>query len=80
LRAESYAENSAPSHPAPEMPLTAQERALVRLAQTADAKDVGTLDPDTEAKLEERDAAEFKRFFAPLFTPPPTPPATETNE
>jgi hypothetical protein len=62
LRTESYTESTAPSRPAPAMPLTAQERQLVHLARTAD--------PQELAKLQAEDAAEFAKFFA---TPPPPP-------
>jgi hypothetical protein len=75
---ELRAETSAPSKPAPELPLTAQERELVRLARTVDPKQLVALDDTTQAKMEAEDAAEFERFF----TPPPAPPlpATEENE
>jgi hypothetical protein len=66
----------APSHPAPVLPLTTQERQLVRLARTADPKQLDTLNPDTQAKLQAQDAAEFEKFF----TPPHAPPLTENNE
>ena len=69
-------ETMAPSHPAPELPLTTQERQLVRLARTADPKQLDTLNPDTQAKLQAQDAAEFEKFF----TPPHAPPLTENNE
>ena len=69
-------ESVAPSSPAPELPLTTQERQLVRLARTADPKQLDTLNPDTQAKLQAQDAAEFEKFF----TPPHAPPLTENNE
>jgi hypothetical protein len=52
------------SHPAPVMGLTAQERELVRLARTGDAKELVPLDPEMRAKAEAQDAAEFQKFFA----------------
>jgi hypothetical protein len=75
---ELRAETTAPSKPAPELPLTEQERELVRLARTVDPKQLVALDDTTQAKMEAEDAAEFERFF----TPPPAPPlpATEENE
>jgi hypothetical protein len=75
---ELRAETTAPSKPAPELPLTAQERELVRLVRTVDPKQLVALDDKTQAKMEAEDAAEFERFF----TPPPAPPlpATEENE
>ena len=63
-----------PSHPAPAMGLTAQERELVQLARNGDAKDLAALDPETRAKAEAKDAAEFQRFFAePVREAPPEP-------
>jgi hypothetical protein len=59
-----------PSHPAPVLPLTAQERALVRLVQTADPKLLASLEPETQAKVEAQEADDFNKFFAP----PPAPP------
>jgi hypothetical protein len=75
---ELRAETTAPSKPAPELPLTAQERELVRLARSVDPNQLVALDDTTQAKMEAEDAAEFERFF----TPPPAPPlpATEENE
>ncbi len=76
LRAETYAESTAPSRPAPELPLTPQERELARLARTADPRDLATLSPEYEAKLEAEKSAEFAKFFTP---PPPQPAAPEVN-
>jgi hypothetical protein len=70
------AENRAPSRPAPAMPLTAQERQLARLVHTADPRQLATLNPETQARLEAEDAAEFEKFF----TPPPPPKPIEHNE
>jgi hypothetical protein len=52
------------SHPAPAMALTKQERELVQLARTGDAKDLAALDPEMRARAEAKDAVEFQRFFA----------------
>jgi hypothetical protein len=71
LLAESRAESTSPSHPAPEPALTAQERGLVRLVRTADPKELATLNAETQAKLQAKDEADFNKFFAPP-TPPPT--------
>jgi len=72
-RAESthYA-SFAPSHPAPALPLTAQERALVQLAQTADPKVLAALSPEARAKTAAQEADDFNKFF----TPPPQLPDT----
>jgi len=66
------AESNAPSHPAPELPLTPQERQLARLVHTADPNELASLSPETDARREAEDAAELARIFAPP-TPPPTP-------
>lgn len=60
----------APSHPAPVLPLTAQERALARLVQTADPKLLASLDPEVRAKTAAQEIDDFNKFF----TPPPAPP------
>jgi hypothetical protein len=66
----------APSHPAPELPLTAQERALVRLVQTADPRLLASLEPETQAKVEAQEADDFNKFF----TPPPAPSQPADND
>jgi hypothetical protein len=53
----------AASHPAPPMGLTAQERELVQLSRSSDAKELVTPDPEMRAKAEAQNAAEFQRFF-----------------
>jgi len=65
----------APSRPAPVLPLTAQEHALVRLARTADPKLLASLEPETQAKLDAQEADDFNKFFAP----PPAPPQPSDN-
>jgi hypothetical protein len=67
-------ESTAPSRPAPVLPLTAQERALIELARTADPKQLAVLNSETQAKKEAEDAAEFNKFFA---TPPRPPQPTD---
>jgi hypothetical protein len=63
---------------APQLPLTEQERELVLLARTPDAKQLAAMDDETEAKLGAQQEEEFKKFF----TPPPSPPlpAMEVHE
>jgi hypothetical protein len=65
----------APSHPAPVQPLTAQERALIQLARTADPRLLASLTPETQAKLAAQQADDYNKFFAP----PPAPPMTDVN-
>jgi hypothetical protein len=45
-------------------PLTAEERELVRLARTADPRELATLNPEVRAKLDAEEAASFQSFFA----------------
>jgi hypothetical protein len=71
-------EVAAPSHPAPVLPLTAQERELAHLAKTTDPRVLATLTSEHQAQLEAQNAADFAKFFAPPPTPPPpadNPPA-----
>jgi len=70
------AENRAQSRPAPAMPLTPQERELSRLVRTIGPGQLATLNPETQAKLDAEDAAEFEKFF----TPPPPPKPIDQNE
>jgi hypothetical protein len=70
----------APSHPAPVLPLTAQERALVRLAQTADPKLLAALAPEVQARVSAQETENFNKFFAPPPPPPqPSDSASPTN-
>jgi hypothetical protein len=76
LVAEARIDASAPSHPAPALPLTAQERELVRIARNGDPQQLATINPETEAKLRAQETAEFDKFFAP----PPAQPAPQSHE
>jgi hypothetical protein len=64
------AESAAPSHPAPALPLTPQERQLVRLVKTTDPAQLAALSPEKRAQEDARESAEFAKFFEP---PPPLP-------
>jgi hypothetical protein len=66
----------APSHPAPELPLTAQERALVRLVQTVNPKQLASFSLDAQEKAETQEIDDFNKFF----TPPPEPPQPPDND
>ena len=56
-------EMQAASFPAPPMPLTAQERLLLRLAHKVDPVEMATLDPKFRAMQEAEEKAAFQRFF-----------------
>jgi hypothetical protein len=53
--------------------LTAQERELARLAQTADPRLLAALAPEMQAKLDAQETDNFNKFFAPPPAPPPAP-------
>ena len=71
------AEAAAPAQPAgfpaPPMPLTDQERLLLRIAHRGDPQQVAALDPLLQDRLNARASAEFKQFFTPPPPPPPLP-------
>jgi hypothetical protein len=56
-------EMQAASFPAPPMPLTAQERLLLRLAHKVDPVEMAMLDPKFRAMQDAEEKAEFQRFF-----------------
>lgn len=56
------------SYPAPPMPLTEQERLLLRIAHSDDPVELAMLNPEVRARREAQGEAEFKEFFPP---PPP---------
>lgn len=66
----------APSHPAPVLPLTAQERALVRLVQTVNPKQLASFSFDAQEKAEAQEIDDYNKFF----TPPPAPPQPADSE
>ena len=51
------------SYPAPPMPLTKQERLLLRLAHNADPAEIAMLDPAVRAARDAEETAEFREFF-----------------
>jgi hypothetical protein len=53
------------SHPAPPIPLTDQERILLRYAHRGRAEDLAQITNDRKAAKEEQEAAEFQAFFTP---------------
>lgn len=56
-------EVNAPSRPAPPLPLTEQEKALVRFVRTRTPEELAAIDPAKWAAQDEQQRAEFDRFF-----------------
>jgi hypothetical protein len=54
---------NAPSHPAPPLPLTEQEKALVRFVRTRTTKELAAIDPVKWAAQDEQQRAKFDTFF-----------------
>lgn len=83
------AETAAPAstrrtRPAPELALTDQERALLRLAHSANAAQLVSLDRENIAKVDAEREASFKSFFAPppepvILTAPTETPNTNSD-
>ncbi len=68
-------EMNAPSQPAPPMPLTSQEKLLVRLVHKGDPIELAMLDPQFRSLEQANSKAEFDRFF----TLPPVPETRPKN-
>jgi hypothetical protein len=51
--------------PAPEDPITAEEKLLLRIARHTDPDEVATLNPEERTELELRDQVQFQQFFDP---------------
>jgi hypothetical protein len=58
----SYAEQT-PGFPAPPLPLTEQEKLLLRLAHRNDAHDMNLLNPDVQAQQSAKATQQFQQFF-----------------
>jgi hypothetical protein len=58
-------EMRAPSHPAPPMPLTEQERLLLRIAHKNDPVEMAVLDPMRRAARDAEEGVAFQSFFGP---------------
>jgi len=56
------------SFPAPPMPLTEQEKLLLRIAHKGDPVEVAELNPAVRAARDSEDKAEVKKFFEPSTT------------
>jgi hypothetical protein len=74
-------EMRAASHPAPPMPLTEQERLLLRIAHRGDPVELAMLDPMRRAERDVEEQREFQRFFKPRTIEQPTAdqPTTEQS-
>jgi hypothetical protein len=59
-------ETSAPSHPAPVLPLTAQERQLTHLVRTTDPRQLAALGLDQEARLQVEKSTGFTTHPSPV--------------
>jgi hypothetical protein len=57
-------ETQTASFPAPPLPLTEQERLLLRLAHRGDADDMAVLNPDVRAAQTAKATEQFQQFFA----------------
>jgi hypothetical protein len=55
-------EMRAPSHPAPEAPLTNEEKLLLRAVHTGDPQVMAMLDPEVGARQDAESEAEFQKF------------------
>jgi len=75
--AQMLADLHAPSHPAPPLPLTPQEKLLMRMSRYANATELAELDPMVRAKHDADETAAFKAFFP---DPPPLQQPTGDTE
>lgn len=64
------------SHPAPPLPLTEQEKLLIRFARHGNPNDLVEITVERKAAREQQEAADFTAFFAP----PPPPPTIGESE
>jgi hypothetical protein len=76
-------EMQSPSFPAPPMPLTEQEKLLLRIARKVDPVEMAMLDPRVRAMQDAEEKAEFQRFFgqtAKQSLPAELPPGQSATE
>ena len=66
--AQLLADLHAPSHPAPPLPLTPQEKLFLGMLRYANTTELAELDPMVRAKQDADETAAFKAFFP---DPPP---------
>jgi hypothetical protein len=57
------ADPQATSYPAPPLPLTEQEKLLLRLAHRGDVQDMALLNPDLRAAQSAAATKQFQQFF-----------------
>jgi hypothetical protein len=70
----------AASHPAPPMPLTEQERLLLRIVHKGDPVEMAMLDPMQRASRNAEERAEFQRFFGEASSAQPTAGEAKTEQ
>jgi hypothetical protein len=75
--AQALADLHAPSHPAPPLPLTPQEKLFLRMLHYGNATQLAELNPMVRAKQDAAEAADFKAFFP---DPPPLQQPTGDTE
>jgi hypothetical protein len=63
------AETLAPSHPAPPLPLTSQERLMLRILRSGEQEEIAALIPAERDALFAQDQAAFNEYFAPKNQP-----------
>jgi hypothetical protein len=76
LDAQALADLHAPSHPAPPLPLTPEEKLFRRMIQYRNATQLAELDPLVRAKENADETTAFKAFFP---DPPPVPQPGDTE-
>jgi hypothetical protein len=70
----------AANHPAPPMPLTEQERLLLRIVHKGDPVEMAMLDPMQRASRNAEERAEFQRFFGEASSAQPTAGEAKTEQ
>jgi streptomycin 6-kinase len=68
LDAQALADLHAPSHPAPPLPLTPQEKLFLRMLRYGNLTQLAELDPIVRAQRDADETTAFKAFFP---DPPP---------
>jgi hypothetical protein len=68
------------SYPAPPMPLTEQERLLLRISHRVDPVEMAMLDPKLRAMQDAEEKAEFQRFFGQATAKPAAPGQSTTEQ